>query len=159
MQEIKAQLEIWIDGDACPRDIKEMVYKSAQRTGVIVHYIANRPHQLPRYAFLRSHTVSRDPDAADEHIVENIHTGDIVMTSDIPLAHAALQKKAAVISPRGENYTLTNIGDRLATRNLMEQLRQTGQVTGGPPEFGAKEKRNFAAVFDRLLTKGIQVFP
>lgn len=156
MQETNAKLEIWIDGDACPREIKEMVYKSAQRTGVIVHYIANRPHQLPRFSFLRSHVVSRDPDAADDHIVENIHSGDIVITSDIPLAHAALQKYAAVISPRGENYTMANIGDRLATRNLMEQLRQTGQVTGGPSEFGAKEKKNFAAIFDRLLTKGIQ---
>ena len=114
---------IWIDGDSCPKEIKEIVYKTAIRKNLKLNYIANSYHRIPQNQLFSLVIVDRSPDSADQHIIDNLDTGDIVITSDIPLAYEAVLKKASVISPRGEGFTESNIREKLATRDLMQELR------------------------------------
>lgn len=142
---------IWIDGDACPREVKELVFKQAIKTKTPLKYIANTYHRIPTNPLFDLVVVEKTPDSADEHIVSHLSEGDLLITQDIPLAYEAVLKKANVISTKGEVYTEANIRDRLSTRDLMEQLRSSGLVSGGPSGFSQKDKANFANAFDRLL--------
>lgn len=142
---------IWIDGDACPREIREIVFKAAIRTQTTLKYIANSYHKIPKNNLFSFVIVSRFPDAADEHIVSNINKNDLVITSDLPLAYEAVVKKAHVINSRGEIYTDDNIRERLATRDLMHDLRSSGMISGGPAPFGVKDKNQFANALDKIL--------
>ena len=142
---------IWIDGDSCPKDIKEVVYKAAIRTKTKLNYIANSYHKIPQNELFHFVLVDRSFDAADTHILENIQQKDIVITSDIPFAYEAVIKKAYVLNSRGEHYTEENIRDRLATRDLMEELRSGGMVSGGPRPLNTQDKTKFANALDKIL--------
>ena len=144
---------IWIDGDACPREIKELVFKQAVRTKTPLKYIANSYHRIPLNPLFSLVIVDKSPDSADEHIVSHIVKGDVVITQDIPLAYEAVLKEAHVISTKGEAYTEANIRERLATRDLLQDLRSSGMVSGGPAAFSPRDKMNFANALDRFLGK------
>lgn len=144
---------IWIDGDACPREITELVYKAALRTKTPLNFIANSYRKIPRNPLFRFVLVNRSPDAADDYIVENLERDDVVITSDIPLAYEALSKKAYVMNAKGEAFTENNIRERLSMRDLMTDLRSSGLVTGGPRAFSPKDKMNFANALDRVLAR------
>ena len=146
-------LMIWIDGDACPRAIKDIIYKASQRTKTPVTLVANQRVNTPSIPLVKSVIVGRDFDAADNYIVQNLKTGDIVITADIPLADLVVSRKAHALNPRGELYTEANIKDRLSMRDLLTELRGGGVISGGPRELGARDIKNFAAAFDRILTK------
>lgn len=144
---------IWIDADAAPRAIKEMVYRAAKRTNTKVNLVANSYMTIPDDPLISFTLVKRGPDEADLYIEENIAKGHIVITADIPLAAKAVAKGGYVINPVGKEYTEENVGERLATRNLMTDLRSAGMETGGPAALSKKNIQAFANVLDRLLTK------
>jgi uncharacterized protein len=145
-------MQIWVDADACPRVIREILYRAAQRTEVLTTLVANQSLQIPVTPWLKMIQVPGGFDVADNYIVQQIKEGDLVITADIPLAAEAIQKGAQAINPRGEHYTTTNI-KRLAMRDFMEELRSTGEVSGGPPPLSQQNRKAFANVLDRLLTK------
>lgn len=146
-------MQIWVDADAAPRDVKDIVARAALRLELPTHLVANQRLQTPaNNPFVTSVVVAGGPDVADDHIVEHAEPGDLAITADIPLASRLVEKGVRVVDPRGEEYSKANIGERLSIRDFMDQLRSTGVETGGPDAFGAKEKRAFAATFDRLLT-------
>ena len=144
---------IWIDADACPADIKELVFHASRRVQIPVYLVANRAMYVPPASLVRLIQVAREFDAADHYIVQHVAPHDLVITADIPLAAAVVDKHAVAINPRGEVYTRENVSERLAMRNLMQDLRTTGLVQGGPAPLGAAERQKFAAAFDRSLTK------
>ncbi len=144
---------IWVDADACPKVIKEILYKAAKRVSVQLTLVANQPLQVPRSPFIKSIQVGSGFDVADNFIVESAEAGDIVVTADIPLAADAVEKGCSVINPRGELYTKENIRQRLNMRDFMDSLRSSGVDTGGPPSFDQTDRRNFANQLDRLLAK------
>jgi uncharacterized protein YaiI (UPF0178 family) len=146
-------ITIWIDADACPADIKELVFRASRRLHIPVYLIANRAMYVPPASLVRLIQVAREFDAADHYIVQHVAPHDLVITADIPLAAAVVDKHAVAINPRGEVYTRENVSERLAVRNLMQDLRTTGLVQGGPAPLGAAERQKFAAAFDRSLTK------
>jgi uncharacterized protein len=143
---------IWLDADAAPRDVKEVVFRAAKRLHIRAVMVANQrlpiPLDNPHVSAVR---VDGGPDVADRHIAENASKGDIAITADIPLAAILVEKEVTVLDPRGEIYTLDNIGERLSVRDFMESLRGTGVETGGPKPYGAREKQTFAAALDKLL--------
>lgn len=144
-------MRIWVDADACPAAIKEILYRAAERTRVEVTLVANRPLHTPRSPYIRSIRVPGGFDVADRRIVERVEPGDLVVTADIPLAAEVVDCGALALDPRGELYTEENVAGRLAVRNLMDELRSGGMETGGPAAFGAKERQAFANQLDRLL--------
>lgn len=144
---------IWVDGDACPRPIKEVLYRVLKRLPIKLIFVANQPLRLPEIKGLSSLLVKGGFDVADDAIVDKGEDGDIVITSDIPLAARLVEKGLYVLSPRGKVYSEDNIGERLAMRNFMDQMRSSGLVTGGPSSFNERHKRAFANALDRLLTK------
>jgi uncharacterized protein YaiI (UPF0178 family) len=146
-------MHIWVDADACPAVIKEILYRVAERTGLPVTLVANQWLKTPPYPSLRSVQVPKGFDVADNHIAEAAQTGDIVVTADIPLAAAVVAKGATAINPRGERYTAENIRQALDMRNFMESLRSSGVETGGPPAFSQADRQAFANQLDRLLAK------
>jgi len=148
-------LKIWIDADACPRPVKEMVFKASTRLKVPVCLVANSYLQPPRgFPYVSSVQVERGPDVADEHIVDQVKPEDMVITADIPLAALVVQKGAVGLNPRGELYTEENVRERLSMRDFMMGLRETGVLEGGgPPPFGPKDKSRFASSFDSAITK------
>ena len=129
---------IWIDADACPKAIKEIVYKASDRLKIPVCLVANRGIAVPRSPLVTLMRVSQGPDVADSHIADNVSPQDIVITADIPLAALLVEKGAAVINPRGEVYTESNVGERLSLRDFMQDLRGTGLVQGGPRSSGQR---------------------
>ncbi|MBI2603752.1 MAG: YaiI/YqxD family protein [Deltaproteobacteria bacterium] len=143
---------IWIDADACPRAVKEIVFKAARRTMTPVILVANKAIRAFQGELVRSVVVSRDFDAADNYIAENIRNFDIVITADIPLADCVVRLGATALNPRGELYTSENIKDRLSMRDLMTELRGGGIISGGPRPLQESDVRTFAAAFDRILT-------
>lgn len=146
-------MKIWVDADAAPRDVKDIVSRAALRLELTTHLVANQRLQTPaNNPFVTSVVVAGGPDVADDHIVDHAEPGDLAVTADIPLASRLVDKGVRVVDPRGEEYSVANIGERLSIRDFMDQLRSTGVETGGPDAFGPKEKRAFAATFDRLLT-------
>ena len=142
---------IWVDADACPRVIKDILYRAAERVQVELVLVANRPLHTPPSRFIRSTRVGAGFDVADRYIADTVQPGDLVITADIPLAADVVDKEAIALNPRGELYTEENIRERLAMRDLMDQLRSTGMETGGPPEFSKKDRMAFANALDRIL--------
>lgn len=146
-------MQIWVDADACPRETKDMLFRAANRTGTKLTLVANGNMHIPESKFIDIILVPSGMDVADQKIVELCNPGDLVITADIPLAANVVEKGAQALDPRGELYTDANVGERLAVRNLFDELRTGGQVTGGPSGFSAKDKQAFANQLDRWLTK------
>lgn len=144
-------MHIWVDADACPGVIKEILYRVAQRTQVPLTLVANQYLKTPPYPSIRSIQVPKGFDVADNHIVEQAQPGDLVITADIPLAAAVIDKGALALNPRGELYSKENIRQTLDMRNFMDVLRSSGVETGGPPAFSQADRQNFANQLDRLL--------
>jgi uncharacterized protein YaiI (UPF0178 family) len=147
-------LKIWIDADAAPRDVKELVFRAARRLMVETILVANQRLQAPPGNPLVS-TVRVDggADVADQHIADHATAGDLVITQDVPLAAILVPRGIAVLDPRGEEHTTETIGERLSVRDFMEQARFAGVVTGGPPPYDARAKQAFASALDRVLTR------
>ena len=147
-------MRIWVDADATPRDVKDIVARAALRLELPTHLVANQRLQTPaNNPFVTAVRVEGGPDVADDHIVEQVEPGDLVITADIPLAARVVGKGVAAVDPRGTEYTPQNIGERLSVRDFMDQLRSSGVETGGPSAWGRREKQAFAATFDRVLTR------
>jgi uncharacterized protein YaiI (UPF0178 family) len=145
-------MQIWVDADACPKVIKEILYRAAERVQVPMILVANRLLWTPPSRFIRALRVPRGFDVADREIMEKVQAGDLVVTADIPLASAVIGRGAHALDPRGALYTPDNIQERLAVRNLMDQLRGSGVETGGPAPWHQGDSRAFANQLDRLLS-------
>ena len=146
-------MQIWVDADACPREIKELLFRAATRRKVNVTLVANQQMHTPKSDYIDIIVVPAGMDVADRRILERVAPGDLVITSDIPLAADVVAKGGQALNSRGELYTDRNVGERLAVRNMLDELRAGGQITGGPPNFSAKDKQAFANQLDRWLTK------
>ena len=146
-------MKIWVDADACPVVIKEIIFRAADRTGVEVTLVANQFIRVPPSRNIRFLQVAAGFDVADNEIVKRLEAGDLVITSDIPLAADAIEKGALALSPRGEMHTADNIRARLNMRDFMDTLRASGVDTGGPPAMSQADRQAFANHLDRLLAK------
>ncbi|CAG2153101.1 hypothetical protein LMG31506_04744 [Cupriavidus yeoncheonensis] len=146
-------MQVLVDADACPVVVKEMLYRAAQRVEVCVTLVANQYMRTPPSRFIRSLQVPAGFDAADDRIIELVGSGDLVITADIPLAAAALDKGAHVLDPRGSWFSRENIQERLTMREVMEQLRSAGVDTGGPAPYAAQDSKTFAGQLDRFLAR------
>lgn len=146
-------MNIWVDADACPGAVKEILFRAADRRQIMVTLVANRMLRTPRSPWFRAVQVPQGFDVADNRIAELAQPGDLVITADIPLASQALRCGAQVIDPRGDAYTADNIEERLSVRSFMEEVRASGIQTGGPPPFSAADGKAFADRLDRLLTR------
>jgi len=146
-------LQIWIDADACPKVIKEILFRAAERVQVPLLLVANQTVQVPRSRWIRTVRVAAGFDVADHYIAERVQPGDLVVTADIPLAAAVVDKGGEALNPRGERYTTENIRERLAMRNFMEELRGAGVQTGGPAALDQADRKAFADALDRLLSR------
>ena len=146
-------MKIWIDADACPREIREIVYRASERLELPVCLVANSYMNVPDSPLISIIVVSKGFDAADDHIADEVSPEDIVITADVPLAARIVERGTVAIDPRGEVYTEENVGSRLSVRNLMQELRSGGLVQGGPPQMDPKDTHKFASALDRELTK------
>jgi uncharacterized protein YaiI (UPF0178 family) len=144
---------IWIDADACPNMIKEIVFRAAERLKIETVLVANQPLRVPPSTVVRAVQVPPGFDGADKHIVASMSTGDLVITADIPLAAQVIEKGGLALNPRGEIYTKENVRERLSVRNFMDELRGGGVNTGGPAALGARDKQAFANGLDATLAK------
>jgi uncharacterized protein YaiI (UPF0178 family) len=145
-------MKIWVDADAAPRDVKEIVSRAAQRLQLETILVANQRLTTPLHSpYVRAVWVRSGPDAADQHIAEHAQTGDVAVTADIPLAAILVDKGVIVIDPRGDQYTEENVRERLSLRNFMDSLRGAGVETGGARPYSQREKQAFAAALDRVL--------
>lgn len=144
-------MHIWVDADACPVAIKEILYRAAQRWQRSLTLVANQMLRTPPSPLIRAVQVPRGFDVADDYIVQHVSAGDLVITGDIPLAAQVLDKSASVLSPRGERHTADTIRERLSLRDMMEELRSAGVDTGGPAAFSQADRRAFANALDRLM--------
>jgi len=148
-------MQIWVDADACPGVIKEILFRAAERTEVRLTLVANRDLWVPRSPYVRSVKVGSGFDVADRRIAELAQPGDLVITADIPLAAEIVEQGGYALSPRGELYTEENVRERLAMRNLMDELRSSGVVTGGPATLDKRDRQAFANQLDRLLAQRV----
>lgn len=146
-------MKIWIDADACPKPITDVLFRAAQRRCVPLTLVANKALTLPRSSWISSIQVAAGADEADREIVRLMSPGDLVITADIPLAAEVISKEGYALEPRGDFFTAENIRERLSLRNFMDELRSSGIETGGPAAFSAKDKQAFANQLDRFLTK------
>ena len=147
-------MKIWVDADACPGAVKEILFRAADRTGVSLTLVANQPLSRPSSANIRTVQVPRGFDVADDEIVRRLEPGDLVITSDIPLAAEVIAKGAHALTPRGERLTKENIGAKLNMRDFLDTMRSSGvEMSGGPAAFGQRDKQTFANELDRFLTK------
>ncbi|NBX17641.1 MAG: YaiI/YqxD family protein [Proteobacteria bacterium] len=146
-------MRIWLDADGCPNDVRECVFKASLRTQTPVILVADRWVRLPPHPYVQMIVVNQGFNAADDYIADNAAPEDLVVTDDIPLAHRCVTKNVSTMSRRGIEFDAANIGERLATRDLMEGLRGAGMITGGPSSYGNLEKKKFAETFDRVLTR------
>lgn len=144
-------MQIWVDADACPVVIRDIIFRAARRTETPVTLVANQPLTVPRSPLIRTVQVAQGFDVADGRIARDVEPGDLVVTADIPLAAEVIDRGARALNPRGELYSRDSIRERLSMRNFMEDLRGSGVQTGGPPPLGQREKHAFAAALDRLL--------
>lgn len=149
-------MNIWVDADACPAVIKDILYRAAQRSQLPLTLVANQMLRTPPSPLIRAVQVPRGFDVADDYIVERSTTGDLVITADIPLASEVLNKGALVLNPRGERYTADNISERLSMRDMLDELRSSGVDTGGPSAFSQADRRAFAGALDRILQKVVR---
>lgn len=147
-------IRIWLDADAAPRDVKDIVARAALRLEIPTLLVANQRLQTPaNNPFVTAVRVQGGPDVADDHIAAEARPGDLAVTADIPLAARLVEKGVCTLDPRGIEYSEANIGERLSIRDFMDGLRTVGVETGGPSAWGTKEKQAFASAFDRLLTR------
>ena len=147
-------MRIWVDADACPVVIKEILFRAANRTGVQLTLVANQPLQTPSSNNISTLQVPRGFDVADDEIVKRLRSGDLVITSDIPLAAEVIEKGGHALSPRGELHTRENIGAKLNMRDFMDTMRSSGvEMGGGPSAYSQRDKQEFANNLDRFLTR------
>jgi uncharacterized protein YaiI (UPF0178 family) len=146
-------MHIWVDADACPNAIKDILFRAAQRTETALTLVANQYLKTPPSVYIKSVQVAAGFDVADNYIAQHAQPSDIVITADIPLAVDIVSNGAYGINPRGKIYTDQNIKEALTIRNFMEEMRSTGQVSGGPPPMDARDNQAFANSLDKLLTK------
>lgn len=144
-------MHIWVDADACPAVIKDILYRAAQRWQRSLTLVANQMLRTPPSPFIRAVQVPQGFDVADDYIVQHVAAADLVITGDIPLASLVLAKGALVLNPRGERYTAETIGERLAMRDMMDELRSAGIDTGGPSAFSQSDRRAFGNALDQLM--------
>jgi len=145
--------KIYVDADACPVVIKEILYRAAQRTATETLFVANQPLRVPGSRYLKTLQVAAGFDVADNLIVQRVCADDLVITADIPLAAEVIAKGAAVFTPRGEQHSKENIGSRLNMRDFMDTLRSSGIQTGGPPPLNQADRQAFANLLDSWLAK------
>lgn len=144
--------KIWIDADACPRAIKEMVFKAGLRLKISIILVANEYQNIPQSDLIKLIVVDKGFDAADQFIIDQVEIYDLVITADVPLAAKALKKKALALNPRGTIYTENNIGSVLSMRDFMKEFYDAGSIVGGPAAFGAKDVKQFADSLNRLIS-------
>ena len=149
-------LKIWVDADACPITIKDIIIRAAQRKKIDTYFVANHPIKVPPSPYLSFTQVEQGFDVADNFIVQRAERGDLVITQDIPLASEVIAKDCHAINPRGERWTKDNIGARLNMRDFMETMRSSGIQTGGPSALNQRDKMTFANSLDRILAKAIR---
>jgi len=149
-------MNIWVDADACPGVVKDILFRAARRTGVQTTLVANQPIRVPPARNINMLQVASGFDVADHEIVKRLEAGDLVVTADIPLAADAIDKGAHALNPRGELYTADNIRARLSMRDFMDTLRSSGVDTGGPPALNQGDRQAFANALDRLLTRHVR---
>lgn len=154
--EAERRLQLWVDADACPNVIKDILFRAAEKRQVLCTLVANQFIPVPRVDWLKSIQVPAGFDVADDRIVELIHPGDLAVTADIPLAAKVVEKGAFALNPRGSFYTAENIRQRLTMRNFMEELRSSGVQVGGPPTFSQQDRMAFANALDRFLTQHLK---
>ena len=145
-------MQIWVDADACPKLIKDILFRAAIRTKILTTLVANQPLQSPPSPFIKKMQVLGGFDVADNYIVQQLQAGDLVITADIPLADAVIDKGGIALNPRGELYSKENIKQRLSIRNLNAELRDSGMFSGGPAKLSQKEIQTFANLLDKLLS-------
>ncbi|MFT6305613.1 MAG: hypothetical protein ACJA0Z_000775 [Halioglobus sp.] len=145
--------KIWVDADACPRTVKDILFRASKRLELQVTLVANQPVPVPKSKFVNAIQVGSGFDVADNYIVQHSNTGDLIITADIPLAAELVEKGGIVINPRGELYTPDNIRERLNLRDFMDTLRGSGVDTGGPAPLNQTDRRNFANQLDGILIK------
>ncbi|MBU9853643.1 YaiI/YqxD family protein [Rahnella aceris] len=144
-------MQIWVDADACPNVIKEVLFRAAERTGTMVTLVANQIIRTPPSKFLRTLRVEAGFDVADNEIVKRTEPGDLVITADIPLAAEVIEKGGVALNPRGERYTTETIKERLNMRDFMDTMRASGVQTGGPPALNQRDRQQFANELDKWL--------
>lgn len=150
-------MKLWVDADAAPRDVKEVIFKAARRLQLETVLVANQRLTPPDgHPFVSAVRVAGGLDVADAYIAAQAEPGDVAITADIPLAAQLVAKQVAVIDPRGEEYTEENVGERLSVRDLMDELRGAGLITGGPRAYNPKDRQSFAATLDRVLTRALR---
>ena len=146
-------MHIWVDADACPHVIKELLYRAADRRRIALTLVANQPLRIPTSPYIHLLRVPAGFDGADQAIVRHVLNGDLVVTADIPLAAQVVAKGAHALNPRGQRYTPENIHEHLTMRHVLEELRQSGVETSGPSPFSPRDRQAFANHLDRLLTQ------
>lgn len=146
-------MKIWVDADACPSVIKDILFRAAERTGVLVTLVANQHLRIPASRYVKMLQVAKGFDVADNEIVQRVQAGDLVITSDIPLAAEAIDKDATALSPRGELFTKDNIRARLNMRDFLDTMRASGVDTGGPPALSQSDRKAFAGHLDSALAR------
>jgi len=152
-------MQIWVDADACPVVIKEIIFRAAERLKISTILVANQMLRTPPSRYIRAIQVPSGFDVADRHIVDELSPGDLVITADIPLASGVIERGAHALNPRGELYTTANIKERLSMRNFMEELRSTGVETGGPATFSQADRQAFGNALDRFLAQHAKPAP
>ncbi len=150
---IDENMKIWVDADACPTAVKEIIVKAAITREISAVFVANKPIYLKASPYLSAIQVNHGADVADQHIVDQAEPGDIAITQDIPLASLLVAKKVVVISVQGALFTPNNIGERLSIRNFLQDVRESGGQTKGPKRFDLKDKKKFAQTFDQQLAR------
>ena len=157
---VSSSLTIWVDADATPREVKELILRAGQRLQASVVLVANSGQRIPHgFPTARAVVVPGGPDMADKHIAEHAGAGDVSITADIPLAAALVEKRVYVIDPRGHEYTPQNVGERLSVRDFMDELRQSGVETSGPRPYRPQDRQAFAQALDRVLTRAARPRP
>lgn len=146
-------MQIWVDADACPNPVKDILFRAAARRGVVLTLVANKPLRIPPSPHIRTVVVAAGFDVADTRITREMRPGDLVITADIPLAADVIQLGGLALDPRGGLYTRNNIEEKLAMRKFADELRGSGIETGGPPPYSQNDRRAFANQLDRILTR------
>ncbi|MGD9788957.1 MAG: YaiI/YqxD family protein [Sulfuricellaceae bacterium] len=146
-------MHIWVDGDACPAVIKDILFRAAERTRLPLTLVANKLLRVPPSPYIKAFQVPHGFDVADDHIVQQIAAGDLVITADIPLASQVIERGAHALNPRGEFYSVENIRERLAMRNFLDEMRSAGLPTSGPAAFSHSDRQAFANQLDRFLAR------
>jgi uncharacterized protein YaiI (UPF0178 family) len=146
-------MRIWVDADACPKVIKEILFRAAERVRIPLTLVANTQLYHPKSEYVDAVLVAAGADVADAYIIEHAEPGDLAVTADIPLAAGMIEKGGFALNPRGEMYTSDNVRRALSVRNMMDEMRGSGAITGGPPAFNHSDRQAFANQLDRFLTK------